>query len=111
MRAHFGLRGSAGDHQRELDYKGRAPSFALALRLHCSAVKLHQVPDYREPQTQPALPSRAGAVGLAKAIKDKRKELGAYAFAGVADGDFDMRADALKPDLRASVLRRELYGV
>ena len=50
--------------------------FAFAGRRDLSAVELDQVSNKSETQPQPAVATRAGAVGLPESVEDMREELG-----------------------------------
>src|SRR5205085_10460040 len=82
--AYFARRLTIDGRNGECHRKRRALSLALAIGANRAAVQLDQVPDYREPEPEPAVASRRGRVGLTEAVEDVREKLRAHARARVA---------------------------
>src|SRR5262245_46377334 len=74
-------------------------------------MQLHQVFDKRQTEAEAAVPSGARCVGLPEAVKDKRQEIRADAFARVAHGDAYVRVYSFQARFDAAYLRGELDGV
>ena len=100
-----------GDRQRQRHQEGAPLAVARALHPHRAAVQLDQVAHDGEPEAEPAVAARGGAVELAEAVEDVRQELGRDAGAVVGDDDLDVGVDPLEADLDLPRLGRELDGV
>ena len=74
-------------------------------------MRFGDVPHDREPEAEPAVTARAGAVGLAEALKHQRQEVRANALSRVVDDDFRHRFARAQLELDLPVGRRELDGV
>ena len=84
-----------------------APHFPL----HASAVKLDDLADNGQPQSQPSMLARAAAVLLAEALENVRQKIGGNAFAVVGDGDAGAGIDAFDEHFNVADVRAELDGV
>ena len=82
-----------------------------ALSGHCPPVGFNEMADDRQPQPEPALGPRAGAISLAEAIEDLRQELRADAMPGVTDRNPDAVMNVRERHPDSPAFRRELHGV
>lgn len=74
-------------------------------------MRFHKVPHDGEPETQPAVQTRAGCVGLAKFIKDVGQEFGFDADARIGYPDFGIPSSLAQFDENMSAVRREFHGI
>src|SRR5437879_4925495 len=65
----------------------------------------------REPEPKPAVCPGTGAIALAKAVEDIRKEIRLDPLSRITDENLDVRADPLQLDLDPAALWRELHRV
>ena len=99
------------DHDGNLHAERGALIDTAARRFDGAAVHLRQLPGNRQAQAQSAALARDAGIRLTEPLEHVRQELGRDADAGIADRDFDVRVDALEPDLHFAAAVRELHGV
>ena len=78
---------------------------------HGAAVHLDDVADDRQPEPEAAGLARRAGLRLAEPLEHVGQEVGRMPMPVSLTDDFDVRVDALQPDLDAARLRRELDGV
>src|SRR5262249_29691571 len=90
--------GRVDGKQRQRYGERSAAPFAIALRGHRPAVKLHELMYDGQPKSEPSVLASRAAVRLTKPIKDVRQKVGSDALPRVLHGEFDVRVVAFEED-------------
>src|SRR5712691_4875569 len=96
---------------RQIDGERAPESRARAEGRDAAAVKLDQVTDDGQPETEPTLGPRADVLELTEAVEDLGQELGRDPPPRVAHDESNARRQGLEPDVDAPAARGELQGV
>ena len=100
------------DHQRNLQPERRplidARRSTTSIVPPCISISCRAID---RPRPSPPRSRAMPAVRLAESLEHVRQELGRDADAGVADGDFQVRVDALEPDLHLAAAVGELHRI
>src|ERR1700757_1453906 len=99
------------DQDRKVDYERGTFVRTTAHRSNPSAVQLDDLFHERKTQSQTALPTGCAGVSLAESFEQMRQKVRVNSFAGVSDGYFKVRLDALEEDLNPPFLGCEFDRV
>ena len=119
--AYATVAGSSGDRRRPRDglerahrnahHEPRSLPLAFAVRLDRATVQLDQMFHDSKAQPQAAMHTGDGCISLPEPLEDVREKIWRDTFAGILDGDVDVRILALQPHMHPPALRCELHCV
>src|SRR5918995_4475751 len=90
------------------DREGRSAPLPLTGRVHGASVQLHELPDDGQPETEPAVWPRRGAISLTKALEYVWQKGGTDALTRVHDLHLHLGTRAFDGHIDASAFGREL---
>src|SRR5256885_16495486 len=97
-----------GSHARKSYREYGAAILAGAVGCHRASLQFHEMTNYGQSQTEPAVFSRGRTIGLAEAVKDVGQKFRWYALTCIAHGDFGFGGALFERDLYQTTTGSEL---